>query len=228
MRNFFFIVLLLSSFFMHAQDGSAERKWMHTLNVQVNPLLRQLLTIGQVEADNTPFLLNYHINSVKSGWGLRTGFGLNYVQLKDNDGITSRNSGLTEYAVRLGFERRHALGKRWEGGYGLDGVMLRDENSTRTVVTSFDTVTTESNSNITRLGGGLMLWLRFKVSEHVLIGTESSLYYQTGTLKEDVTITRKDFTQPGAPKTTVQNKFSTTLTELPFRVPVSLYINIRF
>lgn len=228
MKNFVFLIFMLLSIGLLAQDASTDRKWMHTLNVQINPLLRQLLTIGQVEADNTPFLLNYHINSVKSGWGLRTGMGLNYVQLKDNDGITSRNSGLTEYAVRLGLERRQALGKRWEGGYGLDGVMLRDENSTRTVVASFDTVTTESNSNITRIGGGLMLWLRFKVSEHVLIGTESSLYYQRGTLKEDVTVTRKDFTQPGAPKTTVQNKFSTTLTELPFRVPVSLYINIRF
>lgn len=228
MKKAFFMLLILCSLSVKAQDESAERRWMHTLNVQVNPLLRQLLTIGQVDADNTPFLLNYHINSGRTGWGLRTGFGLNYVQFKDNDGITSRNSGLTEYSIRLGLERRHSLGKRWEAGYGLDGVMQRDENSTKTVVTSFDTVTTESNSNITRLGGGLMVWLRFKISDHVLIGTESSLYYQTGTLKEDVTITRRDFNQPGAPKTTVRNQFNTTLTELPFRVPLSVYLNIRF
>jgi len=229
MRRLLFIGLCLLHVGLGAQNTTETgRSWQHTLSVQVNPLLRQLFSFGEVEADNTPFLMNYHLNSAKHGWGLRVGAGLNYFEVKDNDGITARNTGQTQYAIRLGGERKIDLGKRWEVGYGLDAVMQRDENNTTTVVSSFDTITTVSKSSITRLGGGAMVWIRFRLSEHILIGTESSVYYQTGTLRENVEVTRRDFSVPGAPQTTIRNEFNTTLTEIPFRVPVSVFLAVRF
>ncbi len=229
MRSLLITGLCLLSVGLRAQNsGETTAKWQHTISVQINPLLRQLFSFGDVEADNTPFLMNYHLNSAKHGWGARVGVGLNYLEVKDNDGITARNTGQTQYAIRLGAERKIDLGKRWEVGYGLDAVMQRDENNTTTVVSSFDTITTVSRNSITQLGGGAMVWIRFRLSERILIGTESSVYYQTGTLRENIEVTRRNFSIPGAPQTTTKNTFNTTLTELPFRVPISVFLAIRF
>ena len=55
----------------------------HYAGVQVNELLRQLINLSEEnEAIENPYLFTYSLFTNGSGWGLQSGFGFNYHQVK--------------------------------------------------------------------------------------------------------------------------------------------------
>ena len=213
----------------HSSDLSPEnkKKFGHFVGVQINPLLRQLLTIGSVPNTGNPFLLNYSMNHSLTKCGVHGGVGYSFSQIKDNDNITDRKTLATSVSARIGFDKYYELSSRWQLGFGIDGVYQLSENITNTQIISFDTINTESRITAQRSGGGLRGFARFKLSERVLLGTECTMYYQFGNNKTETKITGPDFNQPGFPNVTTTSVLNQDLIESSLVLPVAVYLIFR-
>lgn len=235
-RTFFLTsVLSLVAIFSNGQSNYAtnseldsNKKFSHFVGVQINPLLRQLLTIGNVPNTGNPFLLNYSMNNNRTKWGVHAGVGFSFNQIKDNDNITDRKTLATSVSSRIGFDKFYDISPRWQLGFGIDGVYQLSENITNTQVISFDTINTESKITTQRSGGGLRGFARFKLSERVLLGTECTMYYQFGFNKTETKITSPDFNQPGFPNVTTTSIVNQDLMESSLTLPVAVYLIFRF
>jgi hypothetical protein len=214
----------------HASDAGDQnqKKFDHFVGVQINPLLRQLLTIGSVPNSGNPFLLNYTLNNTRSKWGVHGGVGFSFNQIKDNDNITDRKTLTTSVSSRIGLDRYYDLSSRWQLGFGIDGVYQLTESITNTQIISFDTINTENRITNQRSGGGLRGFARFKLSERVLLGTECTMYYQFGFNKTETKITSPDFNQPGFPNVTTTTVLNQELIESSLVLPVAVYLIFRF
>ncbi len=209
-------------------EKNDKKRFEHYLGVQINPLLRQLLTIGTVPNTNNPFLLNYSLNNTSTKWGLHAGVGFNFDQVKDNDDITDRKTLISSVSSRIGIDKYCVLSNRWQIGFGVDGVYELSENITSTQIISFDTITTENRITTQRSGGGIRGVARFKLSDRVLLGTESTMYYQFGFNKNEAKITSRDFNQPGAPKVTTSSTITQQIQQSRLALPVAVYLVFRF
>ncbi|RYD58953.1 MAG: hypothetical protein EOP56_01615 [Sphingobacteriales bacterium] len=224
--------------FAYAQDDIAEqpktKRFEHQVGVQMNELIRQVFNFNSAPAAiNNPFLVTYSINLAKSGWGLRTGIGYNRSTTGNDDGVTKQDNDNNNIQARLGIEKAFRLASRWSTGVGIDGLYGNDNITTTTVVRASDTTTTKVKSSINTMGAGPMGWLRFNVTDRILIGTEASFYYRFGETKQTVTITRREFNNNvppfgGSQIITKTSKVDKEIADGSFRMPVVLYLSIRF
>jgi len=202
------------------------------IGVQMNDLIRQVFNFNNSATTPiaNPYLLTYNINMKKTGWGLRAGVGYNYASTSTNDGITAATTKLNDLQFRIGIEKAFKLSSKWSAGAGLDFLYNTNNDNTSSTVSSTDTVTTVNKTVSSSYGGGPMAWLRFRVSEHVLIGTETSFYYTTGKQKNTI-----DITEPTVDPLSGQSFTSTTetvtnptLSQGTFTVPVAFYLIVKF
>jgi hypothetical protein len=209
---------------------STQHKFVHQLGFQANALIRELIPVSNSSTSSlaNPFSFTYSLNSSKTGWGGRMGIGYNQESRNTDDGVSAIKATTTFYATRLGIEKRFRLSGKWTTGFGIDGVYKNDQNTTNTIVQSFDSTKTHIVSKSYRYGGGVMGWLRYAVAKNVLIGTETSFYYLTGKDKSTVTISRKDFSQPDFPTITNTTRTEDQNSEGKFSLPVAVYLIIRF
>lgn len=218
-----------------AQPDSLKPKqklFEHQVGVQVNELVRQVLNFNDAPAaiDN-PFLMTYSITHIKTGLGIRLGGGYNQQVFSENDGVTKRNNDNKSMQFRVGVEKMFYLSDRWTAGAGIDALYGKEDNYTITTVNSFDTVTTRVRSKINTLGGGAMGWLRYRISDKILLGTEASFYYRKGDFEQNITVTQKVPLMPGGGGGITTSKRTISENETTdgrFRVPVVLYLIVRF
>jgi hypothetical protein len=230
MRKHFFIagfLIFLSANFLLAQDAE-DKRFNHYLGVQANPLLRQILSIGSTSSISNPYLLNYSMNSTKSGCGFHVGVGVDYSMILDNDGINDRKSEITNISSRLGFDKVYTISERWQAGFGIDGIFQSAENQTTSQIISFDTITTVTKIGSLRYGGGVRAFLRYNVSKRVLIGTESTVYFSTGNSDISTSISRKEFNFPGSPVITTTSSSKQDLRAITTSIPVAIYLILKF
>ena len=233
MKQTFLICLLLAgtATISHAQEETEirEKKVVHHLGVQINELVRQVFNFNSSNAtatNNNPYLLVYSINSINKGWGGRIGVGYTYRSFTDDDGVNRRETDINDMQLRVGIEKAFTLSGRWSTGIGVDGLYNLNDDRTRNVIRAFDTTTTITKTDITSFGGGLMGWIRYNISEKVVIGTETSFYFVTGDQKQDLSVTRRA-QNTGMWETTV-SKIDNELAEGIFRLPVAIYLMVRF
>jgi hypothetical protein len=221
--------IAIAPFLCHAQDVATKSpKLEHHIGVQVNDLIKQTFNLANnTAANNNPYLITYNINNSK-GWGLRVGAGYTLRGIANDNGVNSVKSDIDDLNMRLGVEKKFNLGGRWSTGVGLDGLYNNDKNNTETVVRAFDTTTTKTRSLTTSYGGGAMAWLRFNITNRVVIGTEASFYYLSGNKEQSVTITTRNEALPGRPIVTTISKVDDGTKEATFNLPVALYLLIRF
>ncbi len=159
------------------------------LGIQANQLVRQLLNFGGTNSNvANPYLLTYAFNSNASGTGMSFGLGYSYRHFNDGDAITPRQTTESDFFIRAGIEKKVFWGKRWMGSYGVDVVLDRLRDKTKTT-SNFGGPPIETGS-ITTLGGlGPRCTLNFQIAEKILIGTEASYYFKSGKQKiEDPTV----------------------------------------
>jgi len=223
------IVLLGQSSYCQDSDTIKPKLFNHFIGVQGNELIRQVFNFNNTTANNSnPYLLTYHINFARSGWGLRVGAAYSNRVFTTDDGITANKSNLNDLRLRFGIERAFRLSDRWSCGAGLDGIMKHDDNKTQSRVVNFDTTTTNITSLATGYGGGAMAWLRYSVSPHVLVGTEASFYYTMGNQKQNIKITSVNpFVFP-LQQTTVITKTDNDFSDGVFALPVTFYLIVKF
>ncbi len=208
-----------------------EKKIDHYIGVQVNDLVRQVFNFNNnsTSTNTNPYQVTYSINSAKKGWGIRLGFGYNYKSASTNDGITVARTNIDDMRARIGIEKAFRLSKKWSAGAGIDFVYNDDNDHTlSTVSTTFGTGTgtgtttttrtTDTRTLVSSKGGGPQAWLRYNISQRVLIGTEASFYYVNGSQSNKITI-------DGVSNTP---KISNYLSAGTFSLPVVLFVNVRF
>lgn len=231
-------LLLGSTTYVCAQEVSTtepakhEKQLDHYIGVQLNGLIRQVINLNNNTSTTpvNPYLVTYTVNHARTGWGARIGVGYQYNSSYVNDGITTTDSKINDMQLRLGVERRFNLSGKWSAGAGLDVLYNSNDDYTKATVSSVDTITTVTKSKLPAFGGGVMAWLRYKVSDHVLVGTESSFYYIKGTEDREVEVTR---TEPGGfPPFSTTTTVTTTrskpvLSDGSFKMPVVFYLIVR-
>lgn len=230
------ISLALATSVSFAQDTEQiqilpkEKKFDHYVGAQVNGLIRQVFNFSNANnPTNNPYLLTYNINFRKTGWGLRVGGGYEKRFIASNDGVTDVESDINNYQARLGVEKRFQLSGRWTAGVGIDGVYGNDVNNTTTVTTAFDTVTVKSKTSVNTIGGGVMAWLRYGITDNIFIGTETSYYQRYGSNEIKTTITQRQQTFPGTGTvTTTTSKKDHDLAEGVISLPVVFYLVVKF
>jgi hypothetical protein len=222
-------LILFASFRLEAsmQTGGDSCRFQHFTGIQANGLLRQLLSFGNnAQTVTNPFLLNYSLNNKNSGWGFHVGAGYVFADVADNDGITDRKTYINNFSGRVGLDKMFTLNSRWQTGVSIDGLYFLDDNKTETTITNFDTVRTITNINSTRLGGGLRSYLRFGITEHILLGTEASIYFRSGTDKVSNEVIQQIAFGGGSFSSKSETKQK--LSNVDISVPVVLYLIIAF
>lgn len=231
LRKISLLILLsgcaLVSFAQNAENAS-EKKFNHYVGVQINELIRQVFNFNNSTSSTAvnPYLLTYSFNHTKTGLGGRLGIGYSYRSFTDDNGVNLRTSDINDMALRVGVEKAFTLSEKWNVGIGADFLYNLDKDLTRSTITSFDTTVTITDTRVSSIGGGAMGWLRYSFSPRLSIGTEASFYYVTGNQKSDMTITRKSFGQQQW--TTTATKTSNDISEGVFRLPVAIYLLVRF
>jgi hypothetical protein len=226
----FFIAFCLS-ITLNAQNNVnqeiKDKKIVHQIGFQANALISQLIPFdpNNIPENVNPYIIYYSLNSAKSGWGFRTGGGLVLNKNATNDGITARNINNNKWGFRIGLEKQFNLSERWTSGAGFDLLYQTDKQITKTVTESFITATSEINSNTTQFGGGFMGWIRFAISKNILLGTEASFYYLTGSNR---LITRTTQEGQGFPFTETKTDDKFDISNGNFNVPLTLYVLVRF
>jgi hypothetical protein len=224
---FVFIGLCSKLYAQSEIEDKKEKRIIHQIGFQANALIRQLIPFDQnSETTNTnPYLVYYSMSSTKTGWGIRTGGGLTLDKSSNNDGITKRDVDINNWGFRIGVDKQFLLSERWTTGAGLDLLYNTDRQITKTVTESFIKATSEINSNTTQWGGGPMAWIRFAVSKNILLGTEASFYYQTGSNR---IITRTTQEGQGFPFVETKTDDFFKISDGGFSLPITLYLLVKF
>jgi hypothetical protein len=237
MRKSVLFIILVAGCTLHsfaqtdATNGKSEQSYDQTVGVQLNDLIKQVLNFNNSTSTTpvNPYLLTYSINSHKTGWGLRFGVGYNYSSTSSDDGITAASTQLNDLALRLGIEKSFKLSDKWSAGVGIDAIFNSNNDVTSTTVESGDTTTTATKTVIFSYGGGPMAWLRYHVTDKILIGTEASFYYETGTQNNTVDVTTtSSFGGGGSVTTTTETDSKPTVSQGTFTSPVVFFIMVKF
>ncbi len=213
-----------------ASTGAKEKMVDQYIGVQLNGLIRQVFNFNNSTSSTNvnPYLLTYTINSKKTGWGIRAGVGYNYnSSTSSNDGgISTTDSKINDLQARLGVDKLFKLSDKWSAGAGLD--LVYNTNNDHTINTenaSFGNggIVTDTKTVSSTYGGGPMAWLRYNISQKILVGTEASFYYVTGNTKSTISISDpNNFNPANVPTVTSGNIGQGT-----FNSPVVFYLVVK-
>jgi hypothetical protein len=208
-----------------------ERNIEHILGVQINGLFNQTMILNHINPTfySNPYLLTYNINSVRSGIGLRFGFGNNYyvARTRDNDGWYNITENIIkDLHLRIGIEKKYQLSKKWSTGAGLDLVYKNYEDITYNSSSGFDGGESTTHATGNKYGFGAMAWLRYAITKHLLVGTEASLYYTIGKQKTDWT-TSGGSLDPW-PTLPTQGQINETVSTVTLSLPIVFYLSLKF
>ena len=203
-----------------------EKLFDHSIGIQVNDLIRQVFNFNNTSTNtNTnPFLLTYTINTTKTGWGIRIGTGYNYNSATTNDGINKKTTDINDLQLRLGIEKSFKLAGNWSAGAGIDGVYNTNNDNTKALTISFDTITVNTKTVLSTYGGGAMAWLRYNFTKNILIGTEANFYYLTG--YQTITTTTKYSSSPTYNPTPDKN--DNKISNGTISLPIVFYAIVKF
>lgn len=229
--------MMLVASVCHSQKDSTRVKTVsHYLGIQANELLRQLFNLSNNSSSVVnPYLINYSLNSVKSGWGLNVGLGYTVDNVDQSDANTSSKTQSNNLAFRIGVERKVPLTKKWLISYGID--LLADKNHSTTTTTSqfqFNTNETDIDNTTKDSGFGPRFTMNYFISPKIILGTEASYYYKSINTFQKITNSSTVITvDPNTGQQTESFNSSSTNTsqdrkQFHFSVPAIIYLILKF
>jgi len=232
-RNFSFCLFLFSfiSVYTLAQDIKSDtlhpRLAYHYIGIQSNQLFRQILNLSNTNsAIDNPYLLVYAVNSVKNGCGLNASVGLTSTELTTGDASAKRKSNINDLYLRIGFEKKSMIGKRWLVSWGIDLLFEQQDDKTTNTTTpgpgSSTKITTDTSNKAQGLGPRFTL--NYKISDKIFIGTETSYYYKSGKNTSTVNFSSTFNGQTTNDKTDSSEKSKS----FQLAVPVALFLIVKF
>jgi hypothetical protein len=229
-----FIVFLGSTLSTFAQnetsnDADAKKGKMtdHYIGVQLNSLIKQVFNFnnGVNPAATNPYLLTYNMNSRKTGWGFRIGINANFGNSSSTNLNVENSASINDIRFRVGVEKAYKLSRKWTAGAGIDLLFNNNNDEMTSNNRSFyDTASIVTKTLFTSYGGGAMGWLRYNITERILVGTEASYYYTTG--QETITI---DQTTIASFQTIIKHTSSKpTISHASLNLPIAFYLSVKF
>lgn len=206
-------------------------RFTHYTGLQVNQLLKQIVNFGNSPAVNNPYLLKYSLRFNATEQQINVGFGYNYSQQTEKNGL---KSDLSDLNFRLGYGKAYSLGKKFEFGVGIDGV-LRAQNIQTFNVQSFnfgsglDSTITTTKSVAIGYGLGPQVTLTYAITDRILIGTEASYYFIRS--KQTLEVQEKNYSSSfGGPAilTVDTQKDENKAMDLNLQLPVALFLIVTF
>jgi hypothetical protein len=220
------VILLIAAHTIFAQERPeenaiiqpSEKNMNHYVGLQVNQLIRNILSFGGTSTPVTnPYLLVYSANSKTSGVGFTTGLGLSSIQTKTTDNFLTTTSKVSDFSFRFGLDVKKYLSHQWLLNYGWD--LLAEGNKSTT--TSESVGGSSNNPSITtttsRTGTGPRVGLNFQFHERLIVGTEASYYFKWIDQKTKVKNT-------GAPDNNTDSK----LQQFQFTLPAVIFLIVKF
>jgi hypothetical protein len=212
----------------------------HYLGVQANQLIKQILNFSNSNpAIDNPYLLTYSVNSKRTGVGFSSGIGYSINEFSDGDQTSKRTTKISNLSFRIGFEKKSNLGKKWFTSWGIDLVHESSKNETSVSQSQLNSPDIKFSSNSTNKsslwGLGPRFTLNFRITEKIILGTEATYYYKSGTntTQASTTSTQQEFDpQTGqlrlVTRTTNTPETSTDFTNFRFAIPTVLYLIVKF
>lgn len=224
---------------MYAQDytvntsGAKQPKYSHYVGVQINPLFKQILSLGNTDDVDNPFLLKYAFRENRSKREITAGLGYSLSNSTDQDGFESTNSDLS---LRVGVAKKYDIGRGFEVGIGVDAIVnARSINTVNVQSNSFgqfvDSTITKSNSTLLSMGVGPQITFSYNITPNIQLGTEMTYYYQYSTDK--LNVESKNYRSDSFGGGTVILTTSSVNEEdkgnmVNLNIPVALFLIIRF
>jgi hypothetical protein len=190
----------------------------HQLAVNATFFLKQFLNFSNSSIEPiSPYLLTYSV--VKKGHGFRTGIGVDFIHSEntEDDSDDVRTVSGTAYDMRVGYEYQLQLSRAWWLFTGID-VIARFNKDKVVSGTAFDNFTTETKEH--GFGAGPVLGIQVNFNKRIGLFTETALYF---TNSKSV---RKE--ESGIFQQVDDSKETTTITQIRFTLPTSLFFVIRF
>ena len=189
MKKSLIILLLAGGLLSHAQESDTPRIEGHYLGLQVNELVRQIISFNSTTTPSNPYFFNYSYFA-ESGGGLNMSFAFTLDKIvRMDDSANDVTTDLNNVFFRVGYEKRKVLSKRFIYGLGVDLVLESTKNETENQ-NNFGggSITTKS----TRSGWGLgpRATFSYRISDRVFIGTEANYYFKS--IKEEFEVDFSD------------------------------------
>ena len=224
-------LLYLFTINLSAQEEKEADKATHHIGLQVNPLLQQIVSFGNADEVNNPYLLRYAIRNAKNQNEFNFGLGANFNQMIDQDDLKNQNLGLN---FRAGYALNRAISKRLEAGISFD--LLVDYQMVRTVaVNNFggggttDSTITKTTTNNLGFGVGPRVTLDYYITPRLKIGTEASLY-GIRSLSDQRIETERYIIEPNGTESLTRTDEKEEIQQLAFNfnLPVVIYLTLVF
>jgi hypothetical protein len=210
-------LFLLIACFGFAQD-SLQRKANHYIGLQANQLFRQILNLSNSNAAiSNPYLLVYSVNSSSHGHGLNLSVGYVYNQVNDGDAFGKRETTIDNLNFRAGYEKKSNLGRKWVVSWGFDLIFDKLSNNTKNTNTQGGpSFTFETTTKTEAWGVGPRFTLNYQVTDKILLGTESTYYFKTGSNSSKF--------EPSTEPQPDEEEFK----QFQLTAPVAIYLIIKF
>lgn len=188
MKHIISICLLLSATVLFASADSlnttpAKFKPQHQVFVNTTFFLKQLINLSNQNIAISPYIVGYKCFFNKNH-GLRLSLGGNFSKKTEfPDTVSVRINRNYAFDYRIGYEYRHAFGKKWFLQAGVD-FAGRYAFTGAKVNSKFDIVTTNTTGNM--VGGGPFLGIQFQINNRIALFTETAFYYSYGWNKRKV------------------------------------------
>lgn len=208
-------------------EQKEEKIYDHYVGAQINLMISHLInsSANSIGTGN-PYLFTYSMNNRKSGWGIRVGVGANSISTSSaiSDGSTTTKNN--DMQLRAGVEKTIEISNKWTAGTGVDAVFnYNDDNLTNSNQGLYDTVVTTTKTKLANYGGGVFGKVSYHISNKILLGTECSYYYVSGTNNQTVDVYR---TLRNTPPSTTETKSTPDFSKGNINLPIVLYFIVKF
>lgn len=174
-----FLVLLVASNTIAAQDSLHTKQRKHELGVDLTSFIKYYINFGQDATSgikNAPFYLQYRFH-LRSNNNIRAGVGGGYSNTETTspytDGPTTYKNKEQSLNYRLGFEHFENISTRFQVFYGLD--LLSGNFHQKNDAPYFNGGYANGEENkTTSYGVAPVLGIRFKLNKRLSLFTESS------------------------------------------------------
>lgn len=229
----FFLVSL--SAVCHAQSDST-KKASHYVGIQVNQLIQQIFNLnGNTTTIINPYLINYSVNSKRTGWGLNLGIGYTIDNSDQNSANVTQNTKSNNFSFRIGAERKIFIAKKWMLSYGFDFLLDRGKsNTTSASQFQFNSSETDTDTSTKDSGFGPRFTMNYFITPKIILGTELTYYYKAITTVQKIVNTNTVISvDPNTGQQTSSTDSSSTDTsqttkQLRFTAPAILFVILKF
>jgi len=152
-----------------------DRAFLHYIGIQLNHVIEPF-GLKDNSGNRNPYTLTYGVNQNSTGLGLNTAWGLQSSNTKSTqlpDAIVQTATNKTWF--RFGFDIQGSLHQRWRLGMGVDLLLTRQTDLSKTYSNGF---VTENRKDTHGRGLGPRISLQYLINSRLRVGTETCLYFE--------------------------------------------------